>query len=92
VGAALAHSRPKMHSNEQLSKVLLGWLSETSRIFCIDNCYEKDEGTIQTVDCEKPLYIQSRTISHDNIKMILKWIGNDWKITFNDHFEVILIL
>jgi len=31
----------------------------------------------------------SRT-SHDNVKMTLKWIGNDWKMTFNDHSEVTL--
>jgi len=35
----------------------------------------------------------SRTTSYDNIKMIvtLKWIGNDWKMTFNDHFGVIFV-
>jgi len=29
--------------------------------------------------------------SHDNVKMTLKWIGHDWKMIFNDYFEVILI-
>ena len=42
---------------------------------------------------ERWLY-PSKTLSRDNVKMTLKWIGNDWKtfsMTFNDHFGVILI-
>jgi len=35
---------------------------------------------------------KKREVSHDNIKMISKWIRNDWKMIFNDRFRVILKL
>ena len=39
--------------------------------------------------CESDLTHPNRTTSHDNVKMTLKWIENDWKMTCNDHFGMI---